>query len=105
MLQIETQANWNCPKFFCASCRREIASATSAVAVFPNFAEFGSRFAPLFVHKNFVHGDCMALAEHQLKEQGHVPGWEEMTTLLAHAIANVGMDSDSIRDVLCRPNH
>lgn len=105
MLQIETKSNRNAPKFFCNSCGREITDAKNAAVIYANFADTGSKATPLFVHKNFVHGDCMTQAEQQLKAQGQSVGWEELTTLLAHLIANVGMDADAVRAILAHPDY
>lgn len=47
----------------------------------------------------------MTQAEQQLKAQGQSVGWEELTTLLAHLIANVGMDADAVRAILAHPDY
>jgi len=104
MLQIETQSNWNAPKCFCDSCDREINEAKSAAVVFANFTQNGTRSTPLYVHKDFVHGDCLSQAESKVKKSGASPGWEELSTFLAHAIANVGMKAEDIRKTLDRPD-
>ena len=104
MLQVETESNWNASKFFCDICDRQIADAKSAAVVFTNFNETGNRAAPLYVHKNFVHGDCLSRAEDQVKASGATPGWEELNTFLAHAIANVGMNAADVGKIMDRPD-
>ena len=104
MLQIETESNWNAPKIFCDICDRQITEAKSAAVVFANFNETRTRAAPLYVHKNFVHGDCLSRAEDQIKASGATSGWEELTTFLAHAIANVGMNATDVGKTLDRPD-
>ncbi len=104
MLQIETQSNQNIPKCFCDSCGHEITDAAAAAVVFDNFSKNGTRCTPLYVHKNFVYGDCLSQAETKIKLAGASPGWEELRTYLAHTIANVGMDADAVEKILRQPS-
>lgn len=92
------------PKYFCDSCDRQITEAKTAAVVYPNFTQSGSRFVPLYVHKNFVHGDCLVQAQARVKAAGARPGWEELSTFLAQAIGNAGMDAVDVDKILDRPD-
>ncbi len=79
------------PKIFCGSCGEEISNAKQAAVVFSNFMENSQSTDEVYVHKNFVMGNCMTKAEEPIRSKGEQPGWPELSEHLAYLVSNVGM--------------
>lgn len=88
------------PKIFCDSCGEEISNAKQAVIVFRIFMENSQSMDGVYVHKNFVMGNCMTKAEELIHSKGEQHGWAELSEHLAYLVSNVGMTPKDIEKKL-----
>ena len=88
------------PKIFCDSCGEEITNAKQAAVVFNNFMPENQKTGVLYVHKDFVKGDCMTKAEGAIRSKGEQSGWSELGEHLAYLVNNVGMTPNDIEKKL-----
>src|SRR5262249_8429941 len=91
------------PKIICDSCGKEISNAKAAAIVFKNFMEPDEKTTGLFVHKDFVGGNCLSVAEAKIRSQGARSGWLELSQHLAYVVSNVGLTAEDIKDRLNSP--
>lgn len=96
MIQLHWINGQAVPKITCASCGEVIINAKQAGIVFRNFMNNGEITNVLYVHKNFVKGDCMAKAESMIRSGGGEPGWHELSEHLAFLIDNVDLTAKDI---------
>ncbi len=91
MLLIEMVSGRHVPRLYCDHCHQRIDKAGAAAVMHAQLLPDGATTPAYVVHKNFVGFGCMGALEQALVAQGLAHGWEELSTMLAYLVDNVGL--------------
>ncbi len=91
----------NCPVLVCDACGKHLDDADTAAVVFNNDMEEGAIVQLYHVHMDGLryHNGCQDKIEKRIRDQGGMPGWQQMPSTIQQFVHNTGMTPKRLEEV------